>query len=54
MNFATRDRYRHVVEKIAKQSRLCEGEVAETAIRLAHEGAPVEAAMIERRMWVST
>ncbi len=39
MDFATRDRYRHVVEKIAKHSRLSEGEVAERAIRLAHEGA---------------
>ncbi len=39
MDFATRDRYRHAVEKIAKQSRLSEGEVAERAIRLAHEGA---------------
>ncbi len=39
MDFATRDRYRHVVEKIAKQSRLSEGEVAERAVRLAHEGA---------------
>ena len=39
MDFATRDRYRHVVEKISKQSRLTEGEVAEQAIRLAHEGA---------------
>ena len=39
MDFATRDRYRHVVEKIAKQSHLSEGEVAERAIRLAHEGA---------------
>jgi cellobiose phosphorylase len=39
MDFATRDRYRHVVERIAKQSRLSEGEVAERAIRLAHEGA---------------
>ena len=28
MDFATRDRYRHVVEKISKQSRLTEGEVA--------------------------
>jgi len=39
MDFATRDRYRHVVEKIAKQSRLSEGEVAEKAVRLAQEGA---------------
>ena len=39
MDFATRDRYRHVVEKIAGNSRISEGEVAREAIRLAHEGA---------------
>ena len=39
MDFATRDRYRHVVEKIAKSSRLSEGEVARKAIQLAHEAA---------------
>jgi len=39
MDFATRDRYRHVVEKIAKASRLSESEVARKAIQLAHEGA---------------
>ncbi|MEX2163632.1 MAG: glucoamylase family protein [Sulfuricaulis sp.] len=39
MDFATRDRYRHVVEKIAKQSRLSEAEVAERAVKLAHAGA---------------
>ncbi len=39
MDFATRDRYRHVVEKIAKNSRLSEAEVARQAIQLAHEGA---------------
>ena len=39
MDFATRDRYRHVVEKIAKRGRLSEGEVAAEAIRLAHESA---------------
>jgi cyclic beta-1,2-glucan synthetase len=38
MDFATRDRYRHVVEKEAKSSRLTESEVARTAIRLAREG----------------
>ena len=38
MNFASRDRYRHVVEKIAKQSRLSEGEVAEKTVDLAREG----------------
>ena len=36
MDFSTRDRYRHVVEKIAKSGRLSEGEVAAAAIQLAH------------------
>jgi cyclic beta-1,2-glucan synthetase len=39
MDFATRDRYRHAVEKIAKSSRLSEGEVARHAIRFAHARA---------------
>jgi cellobiose phosphorylase len=39
MDFATRDRYRHAVEKIAKHSLLTEGEVARQAIQLAHERA---------------
>ena len=39
MDFATRDRYRHVVEQIAKRSRLSESEVARKAIQLAHESA---------------
>jgi cellobiose phosphorylase len=39
MDFATRDRYRHVVEKIAKRSRLDEAVVAREAILLAGEGA---------------
>jgi hypothetical protein len=38
MDFGTRDRYRHVVEEIAKGSRLSESEVARKAIQLAHEG----------------
>ncbi len=38
MDFATRDRYRHVVEQIAKSSRLSESEVAREAIRLARKG----------------
>jgi len=42
MDFATRDRYRHIVEKIAKGSRLSEGEVARKAIQLAFEGAARE------------
>jgi cellobiose phosphorylase len=36
MDFSTRDRYRHVVEKMAKSGRLSEGEVAAAAVRLAH------------------
>jgi cyclic beta-1,2-glucan synthetase len=39
MDFSTRDRYRHVVEKIAKASLLSEAEVATKAVRLAHECA---------------
>ena len=39
MDFATRDRYRHAVEKTAKASALSEIEVARKAIQLAHEGA---------------
>jgi cellobiose phosphorylase len=39
MDFATRDRYRHAVEKTAKASGLSESEVARKAIQLAHEGA---------------
>ncbi|MBS1213885.1 MAG: putative protein NdvB, partial [Proteobacteria bacterium] len=37
MDFATRDRYRHVVEKVAKNSGLPESEVARKAIQLARE-----------------
>ena len=39
MDFATRDRYRHVVEKMAKSCPLSESEVAREAIRLAHQRA---------------
>ena len=37
MDFATRDRYRHAIEKIAKQSSSTETEVARSAIQLAQE-----------------
>jgi cyclic beta-1,2-glucan synthetase len=37
MDFSTRDRYRHAVEKMARSGRLSEGEVAAEAVRLAHE-----------------
>ena len=39
MDFSTRDRYRHTVEKIAKSSRRSEPEVARAAIQLAREAA---------------
>ena len=39
MEFATRDRYRHVVEQTAKNSLHSENEVARQAIHLAHEAA---------------
>ena len=39
MDFPTRDRYRHVVEEIAKHSRHSESQVAQQAIQLAREGA---------------
>ena len=39
MDFSTRDRYRHVVEKIARRAPCSEIEVARWAIRLAHERA---------------
>ena len=39
MDFATRDQYRHVVEKIAKSSTLSEDEVIHIAVRLAGERA---------------
>jgi len=39
MDFATRDRYRHVIETIAKSGFLSEGNVAEKAIQLANEAA---------------
>ena len=39
MDFATRDHYRHVIEKIAKISKLPESEVAKKAIQLAGQAA---------------
>ncbi len=39
MDFATRDRYRHVVEKVARHGRLSETEVAREAIGLAQARA---------------
>jgi cellobiose phosphorylase len=39
MDFATRDRYRHIVERLAKGSRHAEPEVARLAIQLAGDAA---------------
>ena len=39
MDFATRDRYRHIIEEIAKNSLLSEVEVARGAISLAQQSA---------------
>jgi cyclic beta-1,2-glucan synthetase len=39
MDFATRDRYRHVVESLAKQSGLSEPDVAEKTVQLAGESS---------------
>ena len=39
MDFATRDRYRHVIEEIARASSLAEVEVARKAVQLAHDDA---------------
>ena len=47
MTFATRDRYRHVVEHLARRTRTVEHEVASGAVALALEalnsGAPADA-----------
>ncbi|WP_426701354.1 GH36-type glycosyl hydrolase domain-containing protein [Rhodanobacter sp. Col0626] len=42
MDFATRDRYRHVVEALARHRRLTELDVAEAAIALSQSGAPTD------------
>lgn len=39
MDFATRDRYRHVVERIARSTHLSEGDVARLAVQLARNSA---------------
>jgi len=39
MDFSTRDRYRHVVEHIAKKSKKTENEIALIAIQLMHQNA---------------
>ena len=43
MDFASRDQYRHVVERVAKASPVSEVEVARRALRLAREAAATAA-----------
>ncbi|MHB8446546.1 MAG: glycoside hydrolase family 94 protein, partial [Rudaea sp.] len=43
MDFATRDRYRHAVEEMAKRGRLIEAEVAQSALNLALQAAKASA-----------
>jgi cellobiose phosphorylase len=42
MDFATRDRYRHATETIARKSQRAEDEVARMAVELAHSAATVD------------
>ncbi len=53
MDFATRDRYRHAVESIAKRSLLTEEDVANKAANLARESATARVSTIEVRMLAS-
>jgi cyclic beta-1,2-glucan synthetase len=46
MDFASRDRYRHAVEAVAKRSPLTESEVARKAIRLAEQAASPRASHV--------
>lgn len=50
MNFATRDRYRHVIEKLAKVCALSEAEVARKAIHLSENAA--EGSVLEQKAHV--
>ena len=47
MDFATRDRYRHVVESIAKASDRSERDVAQCAVRLARDAAAAAGGAID-------
>ncbi len=49
MDFTTRDRYRHAVEEIAKQSRCSEQEIARKAIQIATQGSGVRSRKSEIR-----
>jgi hypothetical protein len=47
MDFQTRDRYRHVVERVARQSHMTEPAVARKAVQLAHHALATGAAGAE-------
>ncbi|MES2015317.1 MAG: glucoamylase family protein [Pseudomonadota bacterium] len=49
MDFATRDHYRHVIEKLAKQCQATEVEVAEHALSLALENRDLTAGGLDER-----
>ncbi|WP_367280319.1 glucoamylase family protein [Sulfuricaulis sp.] len=52
MDFATRDRYRHVIERIAKRSHLSEADVARAAIQLARNAASIKQGVDDRKVHV--
>ncbi|WP_246120728.1 glycoside hydrolase family 94 protein [Chitinolyticbacter meiyuanensis] len=52
MDFATRDRYRHVIESLGKYSRLSEGEIARQAVALADTAKLETGDLADRRCHV--
>ena len=40
MGFSTRDTYRHVVERVAREARMSEADVARAAVSLANAAPP--------------
>jgi cellobiose phosphorylase len=48
MDFATRDRYRHVIARLAKRSVLSEAEIAQAAIGLAHASAARQGVLVRQ------
>ena len=54
MDFATRDRYRHSTERVAKEGSVAEAEVATQAIAMARASAAAKGADIGPRTWAFT
>jgi cyclic beta-1,2-glucan synthetase len=48
MDFSTRDRYRHVVEKMARHSAMTESDVARKAVELAQQALSARSAQVEK------